>query len=187
MCTCCRANEKTRDHIFNSGPRATHIWNFFQAPLGFTGQFPSLKQRCLKWWNQVTRNPLLRMVYQIAPSIICWFLWRARNEERFNSVKSSSSFIINNIVKLISSCVHLFSSKKKLYYWLLVCVARINFAVQVENISTAGALVCSARRIHSKYRRKFHASRKLCCRWRHLVGLKWRPYFCLLVILWLWH
>ena len=112
MCTCCRANEKTRDHIFNSGPRALHVWNFLQAPLGITGQSLSLKHRCLMWWKQVSRNPLLRMVYQITPSIICWFLWRARNEERFNSSKTSPSFIILNIVRLISSCVQLISSKK---------------------------------------------------------------------------
>ena len=80
---------------------------FFQSSLGLLDSYTSLQPRCLLWWDQSCKNPILRYIFNIAPQLICWFLWKARNSGKFNSKHLSSSSIILSISKLIISCVQI--------------------------------------------------------------------------------
>ena len=98
VCDCYFLASEIIDHVFGSGPRAAYVWNFFQTSLGLVNVPLSLKVKCIFWWNLKFENPLMLLCYQLIPSLICWSLWKARNNWKFESIKLSIPTIIANIL-----------------------------------------------------------------------------------------
>ena len=129
ICDCCFAESETLDHLFAIGPRADHIWNFLEVSLGFFDVPKLLKAKCLYWWSCKSNNPMTQLLYQITPSIVCWFLWKARNGWRFEFSNTPSYLIISYVVWTICASLQVHFSKFKVQF--------SNWHCLLDKISTA--------------------------------------------------
>ncbi|XP_060183374.1 uncharacterized protein LOC132613382 [Lycium barbarum] len=79
ICRCCMVpQQETMIHMFLTGEFAVDIWQVFATAVGVNGPFVQINQAITKWWTAKC-NSKLRPLYQAAPSIIMYHLWKRRN------------------------------------------------------------------------------------------------------------
>ncbi|KAG5631889.1 hypothetical protein H5410_003606 [Solanum commersonii] len=65
------------EHLFKRGDIAQCVWRYFSDAADIS-PLPYLKQNIRKWWS-LDCNPRKKVVYQVVPIVILWFLWMRRN------------------------------------------------------------------------------------------------------------
>ena len=67
------------DHVLCAGEVPRQVWVSFQVEAGEFATPSMIKHAIIQWWLRPAKNKLLRLLYQVLPSLICWHLWKARN------------------------------------------------------------------------------------------------------------
>ncbi|XP_019258966.1 PREDICTED: uncharacterized protein LOC109237163 [Nicotiana attenuata] len=78
-------NVETVQHVFNSSEAANFIWN--NIGFGIKHQQEPIIATFKKWWETTAKNKVHNQILQIAPTIICWELWKQRNACRYEKQK----------------------------------------------------------------------------------------------------
>ncbi|XP_071940011.1 uncharacterized protein [Coffea arabica] len=79
-CSCCvNPAVESVDHVFCAGDVPRWVWNSFQVEAGDFVHVSTVKHAVIQWWMRPAKNKLMKLLYQILPSLICWHLWKARN------------------------------------------------------------------------------------------------------------
>ncbi|XP_059295472.1 uncharacterized protein LOC132048805 [Lycium ferocissimum] len=73
-----KSQQKTLEHTFLTGEYAAGIWITFSDAAGIHGLFVQVKQAVKKWWDAKC-SVKLKPLYQAAPPIILWQLWKRKN------------------------------------------------------------------------------------------------------------
>lgn len=81
-------------HLFFTAPTAQKVWKFFA---GFAGMRFGLNPHSIirVWWNKV-ESQRLQQIYKVIPVLICWKLWKRRNNRRYGG-DTSINIMIHNI------------------------------------------------------------------------------------------
>ncbi|XP_075084982.1 uncharacterized protein LOC142168225 [Nicotiana tabacum] len=74
-------------HVFNSSNTANFIWNSIGNALGMKHQQEPVIATFKRWWETSANNKVHNQILQIAPTIICWELWKQRNACRYEKHK----------------------------------------------------------------------------------------------------
>lgn len=102
VCICCHEKEEeTCDHLFSFGDIPNSIWQYFENPLGIRGLGFHLRRRCLSFWMYHSHGDIMTKCLKILPSLICWYIWKWRNNIIFEGSNWSFQFIISEIWKYL--------------------------------------------------------------------------------------
>ncbi|XP_075091485.1 uncharacterized protein LOC142171695 [Nicotiana tabacum] len=102
--------EETYDHIFLLSPTVSKVWKLFMGAAGITVPLIQVKRVIRTWWNAKC-CPKLKPLYQAAPAIINWELWKKRNTERNGGTLST-----NRVIHEVNKIMHFL--EKVRYPWL---------------------------------------------------------------------
>ncbi|KAL0917849.1 hypothetical protein M5K25_012949 [Dendrobium thyrsiflorum] len=92
-CQCCYHIENL-NHVFANGHVSLKVWLYFDNVL--TTQF------CKNYNNIINIMhdwvvPIKRHIRNMLPTIICWFLWKSRNEAKHENITMKASYIVLKI------------------------------------------------------------------------------------------
>nr|XP_009596356.1 uncharacterized protein LOC104092452 [Nicotiana tomentosiformis] len=108
---CCQhPQEETLEHIFLTSPTASKVWNLFIGAAGIDVPLIQLKQVIRHWWN-AQFCPKLKPLFQAAPVIITWELWKKRN-----AGKHGGSLSTNRVIHEVNKTLHQLARVR--YAWL---------------------------------------------------------------------
>lgn len=82
-CPLCKHHDEDANHLLLSCPYARYCWNFLQSKLNFSSPRP---QELADWfvsWPSNRKQDFFGCIWQIAPSIIIWEIWKERNRRIF--------------------------------------------------------------------------------------------------------
>nr|XP_027107336.1 uncharacterized protein LOC113727394 [Coffea arabica] len=93
-CGYCLQAFESFNHVFLTGPVAAAVWRFFARKFGIAGiHFLSISSVLLRWFGSHLRvGP--GHIRVILPLLVLWFLWKGRNDARFNRGSFSTSRVI---------------------------------------------------------------------------------------------
>lgn len=78
-CWCCIApQEDSFQHLFLTSETATKVWRRFMQAAGLGINVVQVHQVIRTWWD-VKYCPKLKPLFQEAPAVILWELWKRRN------------------------------------------------------------------------------------------------------------
>ena len=84
-------------HVFCTGPVASQVWRKISSRFGFKlVNCSSMASVFISWYfssPSVSKNHIRVMM----PIVVCWFLWAARNQERFQGVRWEVDRIIRDV------------------------------------------------------------------------------------------
>ncbi|GAA0187483.1 hypothetical protein LIER_34771 [Lithospermum erythrorhizon] len=84
-CTCC-SHIETLEHIFFSNPIADELWKHFAGLIGIRyATFQNVNEALTTWSLSATPGH----IRQVAPIVILWSLWEARNKKKHLNVTYS--------------------------------------------------------------------------------------------------
>lgn len=87
-CSCCSsAQVETVQHVFNGSEAAIFIWNNIGNAFGIKHQQEPIIATFKRWWETTANNKMHNQMLQIAPTIICWELWKQRNACKYGKQK----------------------------------------------------------------------------------------------------
>lgn len=89
---CTYPQQKTIKHLFLTGQFVKDIWTHFTAAAGVLGPFLQVNHVVSKWWETAC-FPKLRPLYQAAPAIILWQVWKWRNAVLYGGTMSRNRVI----------------------------------------------------------------------------------------------
>ncbi|XP_027150340.1 uncharacterized protein LOC113750578 [Coffea eugenioides] len=96
-CGCCYREEEVSLHVFCTGPVASQVWRKISSRFGFKlVNCSSMASVFISWYfssPSVSKNHIRVM----KPIVVCWFLWAARNQERFQGVRWEVDRIIRDV------------------------------------------------------------------------------------------
>ncbi|XP_027098924.2 uncharacterized protein [Coffea arabica] len=96
-CGCCYREEETLLHVFLSGPVASEVWRRISAWFGFhLSNCPSMASVFISWYF-TSATSAKNHIRVFMPLVVCWFLWVARNQERFQGVRWEVNKIIREV------------------------------------------------------------------------------------------
>lgn len=81
--------------IFSPLPQTVQSGPFFEGPLGLRGADFTFRRRCISVWMLKPHGNILPVCFKILPQLIAWYIWRARNNARFEG--SEVTHIISEI------------------------------------------------------------------------------------------
>lgn len=95
-CYCCAAKHReTPEHILLHGAIARVVWSFFATVLKvIISPTDSLRIFDLRWSEVGSLRSRYGFTCYLLPFLICWNLWLARNQARFEGTKLSTNAII---------------------------------------------------------------------------------------------
>ncbi|XP_060190740.1 uncharacterized protein LOC132620020 [Lycium barbarum] len=70
--------QETMTHLFLTGEFASDIWHIFSSAARVQRPFVQINQTISKWWTAKC-GAKLKPIYQVAPAIIMWQIWKRRN------------------------------------------------------------------------------------------------------------
>ena len=105
-CFCCeKLGLDSIDHVLCVGEILRQVWVSFQVEVGAFATPSMIKHAIIQWWLRLATNKLLRFVYQVLPSLICWHLWKARNvavwEGKVLSAMQVHGFILSDLCDIL--------------------------------------------------------------------------------------
>nr|XP_016436823.1 PREDICTED: uncharacterized protein LOC107762942 [Nicotiana tabacum] len=74
-------------HVFNSSKAAIFIWNNIGNAFGIKHQQKPIIATFKRWWETTANNKVHNQMLQIAPTTICWELWKQRNTCKYEKQK----------------------------------------------------------------------------------------------------
>nr|XP_027075960.1 uncharacterized protein LOC113699812 [Coffea arabica] len=109
-CGCCFGEEEALLHVFVSGPIASEVWKRMSSRFGFQlCNCTSMAAVFIAWF--LTSEALSKThIRVLIPIVVCWFLWLARNQERFQGGR----WEINRIIREVDSFMEQLGRANKL-------------------------------------------------------------------------
>nr|XP_033510417.1 uncharacterized protein LOC117275203 [Nicotiana tomentosiformis] len=84
---CSPPNEDSYLHLFLKSDTVDRVWKTFLQPAGIIINMVQVHQVIKVWWNEPC-CPKLKPLFQAAPFIITWELWKRRNKMKHGEVVS---------------------------------------------------------------------------------------------------
>ena len=100
-CSFC-LNSETLQHCFVHCRTAKQVWDHFECALGLRSVADSLLEKLQGWWIHASGTSLRAVLSHLLPILICWELWKARNQAIFNSITVRLTHICRQVVCLLS-------------------------------------------------------------------------------------
>ena len=111
-CFCCQsASEESTEHLFSNGIIASTVWNYFGASCGLQVSGSYLRSRIVGWWLKSYDSDIRRFIGRLLPTVVCWQIWKARNNAMFEDVQMRSNVICQAIFSEIQSIVEIHFKK----------------------------------------------------------------------------
>ncbi|XP_060212308.1 uncharacterized protein LOC132639948 [Lycium barbarum] len=108
ICNCCIIHkEENAFHLFSESDMANKVWDFFCNSCGINFSKGLVRHRAMKWWLVKAKNDVHRTILQCIPTAICWHIWKSRCSARFDNIKMSGWFIIQQVIKFIKLVINL--------------------------------------------------------------------------------
>nr|XP_027120329.1 uncharacterized protein LOC113737276 [Coffea arabica] len=82
-CGCCYLAEETLLHVFLTGPVASEVWRRVSGRFGFQLRNCSSMTSIFISWHFTSASSTKDHIRAVMPVVVCWFLWLARNQERY--------------------------------------------------------------------------------------------------------
>nr|XP_027101056.1 uncharacterized protein LOC113720378 [Coffea arabica] len=109
-CGCCFGEEEALLHVFVSGPIASEVWKRMSSRFGFQlCNCTSMAAVFIAWFltSEAMSKTHIRV---LIPIVVCWFLWLARNQERFQGGR----WEVNRIIREVDSFMEQLGRANKL-------------------------------------------------------------------------
>ncbi|GAB2298359.1 hypothetical protein Dimus_038529 [Dionaea muscipula] len=87
MCVLCGVVEESVDHLFLHCRFVWTIWASCFRWWGFMWVAPDSVQNLLRSWDGVFIRKELREFWRAIPGAVFWFVWKCRNDSRFNNIE----------------------------------------------------------------------------------------------------
>ncbi|XP_071902386.1 uncharacterized protein [Coffea arabica] len=100
-CSCCEGASETVGHLFVSGPVAESVWGHLFQQFGITREGIQGVPSLLMAWFLSHRLVGADHIRALIPSVTLWFMWRARNQSRFEGAKMHADRILREVGNLI--------------------------------------------------------------------------------------
>ncbi|XP_071914053.1 uncharacterized protein [Coffea arabica] len=100
-CGCCYGEEEDLLHVFVTGPIASQVWTRVSRRFGFQMRNCSTMASVFIAWFLSSDTSSKNHIRVILPIVVCWFLWRARNHERFQGGRWEVNRIIWDVENFI--------------------------------------------------------------------------------------
>lgn len=102
-CYCCACADSVQ-HCFVACPIAQGVWTFFADRFLFHYHpHLALFDLCLVCWNSKDQGPDMAYLLRYLPVIVCWSIWRVRNDCIFGATQSPPSRAIHYAISLFTS------------------------------------------------------------------------------------
>ncbi|KAI0511115.1 hypothetical protein KFK09_011738 [Dendrobium nobile] len=100
-CFCC-SNFEDIDHLFING--VVEVWSYFKNIIGRDGwHYQDNLISMFENWLSPTKGHILNLL----PILILWYIWKARNEAKYDNIKMDHINIINNIKRKVHQLFNL--------------------------------------------------------------------------------
>lgn len=110
-CWCCvPTQEETFQHLFLASSTAAKVWKVFLQVAGIVISMVQVHQVIRSWWNAKFYSKL-KTVFQAAPVIITWELWKRRN-----NMNNWGAVTCNRVIHEVNKTFHYLSRQR--YPWL---------------------------------------------------------------------
>ncbi|XP_027169406.1 uncharacterized protein LOC113769130 [Coffea eugenioides] len=87
-CLCCQnPQEEDLNHVFCSREGARLVWRHFESTVGEFSGVHTVRHMVWSCWLRRGTNDRVKFLQNILPSVVCWVLWKARNEGVFEDRK----------------------------------------------------------------------------------------------------
>ncbi|XP_071939796.1 uncharacterized protein [Coffea arabica] len=96
-CGCCYLEEEALLYVFLTGPVASEVWRRVSARFGFQLQNCLSMASVFVAWYFTSPSSSKNHIRAFMPVVVCWFLWLARNQERYHGVRWGSDRIIHEV------------------------------------------------------------------------------------------
>ncbi|XP_027171434.1 uncharacterized protein LOC113771000 [Coffea eugenioides] len=93
-CPCCSGARETAEHLFVGGPVAAVVWGHFGRQFGILRRGVQGVSSLLMSWFLSHRKVSENHIRVLVPIAALWFLWRARNQARFEGSPMAAESII---------------------------------------------------------------------------------------------
>ncbi|XP_071917289.1 uncharacterized protein [Coffea arabica] len=101
-CLCCQnPQEEDLNHVFCSGEGARLVWRHFESTAGEFSGVHTVRHMVWSCWLRRGTNDRVKFLHNILPSVVCWVLWKARNEGVFEGRKMRIRPTVNRIVQFL--------------------------------------------------------------------------------------
>ncbi|XP_071920627.1 uncharacterized protein [Coffea arabica] len=96
-CGCCYLEEEALLHVFLTGPVTSEVWRRVSGRFGFQLQNCWSMASVFVAWYLSSPSSSKNHIRAFMPVVVCWFLWLARNQERYHGVRWGSIKIIHEV------------------------------------------------------------------------------------------
>lgn len=72
-------------HILLHCPFAVDVWNAIVRDFGLTWVMSPDLPSVLSSWQTLALNPKGKQIWQVAPTTVCWSIWREHNNRVFEN------------------------------------------------------------------------------------------------------
>nr|XP_027068031.1 uncharacterized protein LOC113693644 [Coffea arabica] len=86
-CGCCYQAEEALLHVFLTGPVASEVWRRVSGRFGFHLRNCSSMASVFVSWHFTSVSSAKDHIRVVMPIVVCWFLWLARNQERYQGLR----------------------------------------------------------------------------------------------------
>ncbi|XP_027152134.1 uncharacterized protein LOC113752202 [Coffea eugenioides] len=101
-CFCCQnPQEEALNHVFCSGEGARSVWRHFESTVGEFSGVHTTRHMVWSCWVRRGTNDRVKFLQNILPSVVCWVLWKIRNEGVFEDRKMRIRDTVTRIVQLL--------------------------------------------------------------------------------------
>nr|XP_027120463.1 uncharacterized protein LOC113737428 [Coffea arabica] len=100
-CGCCYGEEEDLLHVFVTGPIASQVWKQVSSRFGFQLRNCTTMASVFIAWFLTSDASAKNHIRVILPIVVCWFIWLARNGERFQGGRWEVNGIIRDVDNFI--------------------------------------------------------------------------------------
>ncbi|XP_071924888.1 uncharacterized protein [Coffea arabica] len=101
MCSCCGGARETVEHLFVTGPVAVSVWGHFGQQFGISWRGAPGVSSLLVGWFLSHRMVKANHIRVLVPMAALWFIWRSRNQARFEGSRMRADHIIWEVGNLM--------------------------------------------------------------------------------------
>ncbi|XP_071926081.1 uncharacterized protein [Coffea arabica] len=96
-CGCCYLEEEALLHVFLTGPVASEVWRRVSGRFGFQLRNCSRMASIFLSWHITAPTSAKEHIRAVLPIIVCWFIWLARNQERYQGMRWGVDKILREV------------------------------------------------------------------------------------------
>ncbi|XP_019256398.1 PREDICTED: uncharacterized protein LOC109234797 [Nicotiana attenuata] len=110
-CWCCLPpKENSFQHLFLTSDTAKKVWSTFSQAAGLVVNMVQVHQVIKEWWN-AKYCPKLKPLFQAAPAVILWEIWKRRN-----TIKHGGSVSCSRVIHEVNKTLYYLAKVR--YPWL---------------------------------------------------------------------